>query len=274
MTTTLPLYAAGTIAALAFGMSSAHQQPGSIQEPADDTRRAADALAEPFRVLVFSKTAGFRHASIPDGIACVTNLAEQNGFRAEAIEDAAAFNDDNLARFRVIIFLNTTKDVLNEDQQGAMERFVRAGGGFVGVHAAADTEYDWPWYGQLVGAWFSRHPHIQQADIEVIDRTHHATAHLPAVWTRTDEWYDYRTQPGAIPGFETKVRVLMRMDTDSYDGDEMGDPHPIAWCQLFDGGRSFYTGGGHTSQSYTDPAFTRHLLGGILWAAGREPPKP
>lgn len=246
----LPLLVAGlllTVSAVQAGGSGAGDpEPGAM------------------RVLVFSKTAGYRHDSIPDGIACIAALGRDHGFAVEATENGAAFNDENLARFRVVVFLNTTHDVLNDDQQAAMERYIHAGGGYVGVHAAADTEYDWPWYQKLVGAWFSRHPQIQQADVEVLDRDHPATRHLPARWTRTDEWYDYRTQP------DETVHVLMRLDTATYEGHEMGDPHPIAWCHEFEGGRAFYTGGGHTKESYAEPDFVQHLLGGIMWAAGRE----
>lgn len=231
---------------------------------------ASRALTAPpdLRVLVFTKTAGFRHDSIPDGVACLQRLGEAHGFAVEHTEDGAAFADSTLARFGVVVFLNTTGDVLDDTQQGAMERFIRAGGGYVGVHSAADTEYGWPWYGQLVGAWFSRHPEIQPAEIDVLDRSHPSTAHLPARWARTDEWYDYRTQPGE------GVHILLRLDTATYSGHSMGEPHPIAWCHEFEGGRAFYSGGGHTRESFTEPDFERHLLGGILWAAGAEPGTP
>ncbi|MGR3932888.1 ThuA domain-containing protein [Streptomyces sp. BRA346] len=214
------------------------------------------------RVLVFSKTAAFRHDAIPDGIAAIRELGDRHGFAVDATEDAAAFTRANLARYDAVVFLSTTGDVLDAAQQSAFERYIRAGGGFAGVHAAADTEYDWPFYGGLVGAYFRTHPAIQQATLAVEDRAHPATAHLGAEWQRTDEWYDYRSNP------RDGVRVLATLDETSYDGGGMGEDHPIAWCQDYRGGRAFYTGLGHTKESYADPAFRQHLLGGIRYATG------
>ena len=161
---------------------------------------AFSALAEPFddqrvAVLVFTKTAGFRHDSIPDGIAAIQTLGRENGFAVEATEDAGRFTDEGLAAYRAVIFLNTTGDVLAADQERAFERYIRGGGGFVGIHSAADTEYGWAWYGDLVGAYFDSHPAIQQGEIHVADRVHPATEHLSARWQRRDEWYNYRRNP-------------------------------------------------------------------------------
>ncbi|MBE1491319.1 ThuA domain-containing protein [Plantactinospora soyae] len=213
-------------------------------------------------VLVFSKTAGFRHSSIPNGIAAIRQLGAANGFTVTATEDAGAFTTGNLAQYQAVVWLSTTGDVLNATQQTAFQSYVAAGGGYVGVHAAADTEYDWPWYGGLVGAYFSSHPATQQATIRVEDRTNPSTAHLPATWPRTDEWYDYRTNP------RPNVRVLANLDESSYSGGSMGGDHPITWCQAYGGGRAWYTGLGHTEATYTDSNFTRMLLGGIQIAAG------
>ena len=214
------------------------------------------------RVLVFSKTAAYRHDAIPDGIAAIRELGAQHGFAVDATEDATAFTRANLARYDAVVFLSTTGDVLDTAQQSAFERYIRAGGGYAGVHAAADTEYDWPFYGGLVGAYFRTHPAVQQATIGVEDRAHPATAQLGAAWQRTDEWYDYRDNP------RDGVRVLATLDEASYEGGTMGEDHPIAWCQDYRGGRAFYTGLGHTKESYTDPAFRQHLLGGIRYATG------
>ena len=222
----------------------------------------APAEAAPVtKVLVFSKTAGFRHSSIPNGIAAIQQLGAQNGFTVTATEDAAQFTTANLAQFQAVVFLSTTGDVLNATQQSAFQSYIASGKGYVGVHAAADTEYSWPFYGNLVGAWFSSHPAIQQATIRVEDRSNGMTSHLPADWSRSDEWYNYRTNPRA------NVRVLMRLDETTYSGGSMGD-HPISWCQQYGGGRSFYTGLGHTEASYTESNFTRMLLGAIQWAGG------
>ena len=230
--------------------------------PATDPVPAGPAAAPLSKVLVFSKTAGFRHSSIPTGIAAIQQLGAANGFTVTATEDAAAFTVANLAQYQAVVWLSTTGDVLDANQQGAFESYLAGGGGYVGVHAAADTEYDWPFYGGLVGAWFSSHPAIQQATVRVEDRTNPSTAHLPAAWVRTDEWYNYRTNPRA------NVHVLASLDESSYSGGTMGGDHPITWCQNYGGGRAWYTGLGHTEESYADPNFTRMLLGGIQIAAG------
>lgn len=214
-------------------------------------------------VLVFSKTAAFRHASIEAGVAAIEALGTRYGFSVSDTEDAAAFTDENLARYDVVLFLSTTGDVLDDAQQAAFERFVGAGGGFVGVHAAADTEYDWPWYGRLVGAYFDGHPPVQEATLVVTDASHAATRGLPERWRRTDEWYDYRS-------INPDIRVLIEIDESSYDGAKTGTQHPMSWCHE-PGGRAFYTGGGHTAASWAEPAFLEHLAGGIMWALEREP---
>ncbi|MEV4517844.1 ThuA domain-containing protein [Dactylosporangium sp. NPDC049525] len=216
-----------------------------------------------FDVLVFSKTAGFRHDAIPAGITAIQQLGAANGFTVTATEDAAAFTTANLAQYEAVVFLSTTGDVLNTTQQTAFESYIRGGGGYVGVHAAADTEYDWPFYGDLVGAWFASHPAIQQATMKIEDRTHPATAHLGATWVRTDELYNYRTNPRAT------AHVLATLDETTYSGGTMGADHPFAWCKTIQSGRSFYTGAGHTQESYSDSAFRAHLLGGIRYAGGK-----
>jgi type 1 glutamine amidotransferase len=215
-----------------------------------------------YRILVFVKTAAFRHSSIPSGIAAIQSLGAANGFTVDATADAGAFSTANLARYRAVVWLSTTGDVLDDTQQAAFQSYIRAGGGYAGIHAAADTEYAWPWYGGLVGAYLSGHPAIQQATVRVEDRADPSTAHLAPAWTRTDEWYNYATNPRA------RVRVLTSLDESTYTGGTMGGDHPNTWCQEYDGGRSWYTGMGHPEAAYTDPAFTGLLLGGIRYAAG------
>ncbi|MFD8262868.1 ThuA domain-containing protein [Streptomyces griseoluteus] len=226
------------------------------------TGPAAAKPTETGRVLVFSKTAGFRHDSIPDGIAAVQQLGATDGLTVDTTEDATAFTSRNLRRYEAVVFLSTTGDVLNSAQQRAFEGYIRQGGGYVGVHAAADTEYDWPFYGGLAGSWFDSHPAIQPATVVVEDHAHPSTAALPARWERTDEWYNYRSNP------RERAHVLASLDESSYSGGTMNGDHPIAWCQSYQGGRAFYTGGGHTRESYADPAFRAHLLGGLRWATG------
>ncbi|WP_084774841.1 ThuA domain-containing protein [Nonomuraea candida] len=224
---------------------------------------AAVAADAPYDVLVFSKTAGFRHDSIPAGIQAIRELGAANSFTVTATEDAGAFTTANLAQYEAVVFLSTTGDVLNAGQETAFESYVRGGGGYVGVHAAADTEYAWPFYHQLVGAYFASHPAIQQVNSPTQNRAHPATAHLPQVWTRSDELYNYQTNPRA------SARVLATLDESSYSGGSMGADHPITWCKTIDAGRSFYTGFGHTQSSYAEPAFRAQLLGGIRYAAKR-----
>ncbi|MGW5265731.1 lectin [Microbispora sp. NPDC004025] len=221
---------------------------------------ATHAQAAAFKVLVFSKTAAFRHDSIPAGIQAIRELGAANDFAVDATEDANAFTSGNLAQYKAVVFLSTTGDVLNATQQTAFQSYVDGGGGYVGVHSASDTEYDWPYYGQLMGAWFKDHPAIQQATLKQEDRAHGATAHLGQTWTRTDEWYNYRTNPRA------NVHVLQSLNESSYSGGNMGD-HPITWCHPQASGRSFYTGLGHTQESYSDSNFRTLLLGGIRYAA-------
>jgi cytochrome c len=223
--------------------------------------RAEDAQPR-FSVLVFSKATGFRHDSIPHGIAAIEALGSDHGFAVDSTEDVGRFTDAALARYRVVVFLSTTGDILDDVQKAAFERYIRSGRGFVGVHSATDTEYQWAWYGRLLGAYFASHPEIQSGTIHIEDPAHPSTRDLPAVWQRTDEWYNFRGNPRGA------VHVLATLDEASYSGGKMGSDHPIAWCQAIDGGRSWYTAMGHTSESYAEPSFRLHLLGGIESAAG------
>jgi type 1 glutamine amidotransferase len=222
-----------------------------------------------YRVLVFSKTTGYRHDSIPDGIAAIQKLGRDNGFAVDATEDDTQFTDANLAKYKAVIFLSTTGDpVTTPDEKAAFQRYIEAGGGYLGIHAAADSGYNWAWYGGLVGAYFRDHPPIQQALVRVAGHGTAATRDLPTKWTRTDEWYNFRTNPRGA------VRVLATMDESTYNpvgytGGSMGSDHPMAWCHRYDGGRAVYTAFGHTKASYTETLFLKHLLGAIKMAAGR-----
>jgi cytochrome c len=211
------------------------------------------------RILVFSKTKGYRHESIPDGKLALIDLGKQHEFEVDTTEDASLFTEDNLKKYRAIVFLSTTMDVLDPVQQAEFKRFIEAGGGFVGIHAAADTEYEWHWYGKLLGAYFKSHPKIQEAKITKVKPFGPNT--LPDTWTRTDEWYNYKK-------ISDKINVIYNLEESSYQGGENGSSHPIAWYQEFEGGRSFYTGLGHTKESYKDSLFLDHVLQGIEWAMG------
>ncbi|XVV00511.1 ThuA domain-containing protein [Actinosynnema sp. CA-248983] len=242
----------------AFGAASAVLIAGAVV-----AAPPAAAVDTPYDVLVFSKTAGFRHDSIAVGTQMIRDLGAGNNFTVTATEDSAQFNATNLAKYEAVVFLNTTGDVLNATQQTAFETYIRGGGGYVGVHSAADTEYDWPFYGELVGAYFSSHPAIQQATVRVENRAHPATAHLGSSWVRTDEWYNYRTNP------RSTARVLATLDESTYSGGSMGGDHPHTWCKSVGSGRSFYTGSGHTQSSYSEAGFRSMVLGGLRYASGR-----
>jgi glucose/arabinose dehydrogenase/type 1 glutamine amidotransferase/PKD repeat protein len=221
------------------------------------------AQATSFKALIFSATAGYRHASITNGIQTIQMLAATNNFTVDATEDATRFTDANLAQYQVLIFLSTTGDVLtNAQQQAAFQHYIEAGGGWVGIHAAADTLHNWAWYGGLVGAYFVSHPAIQQATIKVADRVDPSTSMLPKRWVRTDEWYNFDINP------RSSVHVLATIDENTYSGGTMGFDHPIAWSHFYDGGRAWYTESGHTPETYGEPLYQQHILGGILFAAG------
>jgi type 1 glutamine amidotransferase len=214
------------------------------------------------KVLIFSKTAGFHHASIAVGIPAIIKLGQENNFDVDTTTDASKFTTENLKQYAAVIFLSTTGTVLNADQKEAFKKYIEAGGGFVGVHSATDTEYDWPWYGDLVGAYFRNHPSVQQvATLHVVDRKFIATKHLPAEWSRKDEWYNFKY-------IAKGLHVLITIDEKTYTGGNNGDYHPMSWYHEYDGGRAFYTALGHTDESYSEPLFLQHLLGGIQYGIG------
>jgi len=212
-------------------------------------------------MLVFSKTAGFRHESIAEGQTMLTTLGSQNDFEITTSEDATLFTDQGLEPFQVVFFLNTTDDILNGAQQTAMENFIHKGRGFAGVHAAADTEdgLGWTWYQDLIGSTYTGHgPAGTQGTLTVVAGAinHPATQGLPLNWTRNEEWYLFQRDVSSLPG----VQVLLRFSDDN---------RPMAWTREWDGGRSFYTAGGHDPSAFQEPLFQQHVLGGVLWAAHR-----
>ncbi|MGY5014881.1 ThuA domain-containing protein [Streptomyces sp. 900105755] len=209
------------------------------------------------RLLVHTRTTGYRHDSIPDALAA---MREFTGAGIDATEDPAAL-EQPLDGYAAVVFLSTSGEILTPAGRARLAAHVEAGGGFAGVHAAACTEYDWPYYGELLGARFDRHPEYQPGRALVEDHDHPATRHLPAVWDFTDEWYDFRDNPRG------RVRVLLRADETSYEGGGTGDDHPLAWCREQGAGRVFYTGLGHAPEAYRDSRFLAHLYGGVAWAA-------
>ncbi|MRI00969.1 ThuA domain-containing protein [Kriegella sp. EG-1] len=231
------------------------------QEKAVLERINSDELSED-SVLVFYKTEGYKHTSIEKGIETLRTLALSNNFLLEFTDDSALFTSENLLKYNLVIFLNTSGDILNDAQQVVFENFIQSGGNFMGVHSACDTEYNWSWYGKLVGGYFLSHPAVQQATIDVVNNTHKATNHLSATWQLTDEWYDFKD-------INPNINVLLNLDEATYSGGANGENHPISWYQEFDGGRSFYTGIGHNEEVYDLSDFKAHLLGGIEYCLGR-----
>jgi type 1 glutamine amidotransferase len=227
-----------------------------------DSETTQPPAAQKKGILVFAKTAGFRHASIADGLLAIQKLGKENNFSVDTTTNAAYFTADSLKRYAAVAFLSTTGNVLNDEQQTAFENFIKGGGGFAGIHGASNAEANWPWYNKLVGAYFLDHPAPQTAVVVVNDKTHPSTSALPERWERFDEWYNFKN---IMPG----IRVLASLDETTYTGGKHGANHPIAWYHDVDGGRSWYTALGHTKESYYEPLFLQHLLGGIKYAMGR-----
>lgn len=222
-------------------------------------------------VLIFSKSPGWQHESIPAGVEAVTDLVEARGLTPVATDDASVFTDEELQKMAAVVFVNTTGDILNDQQQLAFERYIQAGGGFVGIHSATDTERegDWYWYRRLVGAAFESHPSdpagVQEATLNVVDPDHPATEALPKQFRFTDEWYDFTS-------LSDRRHDLLTVDERSYQGGQHGAYHPIAWYHEFDGGRAFYTGLGHPSETFSHPLFLKHLDGGLDYALAERQP--
>ncbi len=238
---------------------------GAATTKSDSTKNVKPSMEKIDQVLVFTKTAGWRHKSIEKGVETIKELGAQNNFVVTQTEDSLVFNAANLKKYKLVIFLNTTMNILGSNEEKAFEKYIQSGGSFLGIHAACDTEYDWPWYGKLVGGYFNGHPNnpnVREAKIDVKDKNHAATKHLKDTWTRKDEWYNYKD-------INPDTNVLMTLDESSYEGGTNGEHHPIAWYHEFDGGRAFYTGGGHTKEAFDEPDFRKHLLGGIFYCLNR-----
>lgn len=226
----------------------------------------ADFLSfkKPEKVLIFSKTMGYRHKSISDGIAAIQKLGRENNFIADTTENPFKFTSENLKNYQAVIFLSPTGEFFNDDQKAAFKKYIQNGGGFVGIHAASDCLFKWEWYGKMIGAYFTDHPKVQEAVLTLVDTKHPATKSLVSPWKHTDEWYNFRYT-------NQDIKVLIKVDEKSYTGGKNGADHPISWYHKFEGGRVFYTALGHTSESFTsDEYFLKHLLGGIMYALNKK----
>ncbi|GAB3985454.1 hypothetical protein GCM10028807_00740 [Spirosoma daeguense] len=253
---------------IGFGMYVTRQLPW--QKPVFDTLRPADPGAVGDKgVLIFSKTNGFRHKSIEPGLEALKKAGKEKGWDVRTTENGAFFNDDYLSRFKTIVFLSTTGDILTSEQEKAFERFIENGGGYVGIHAASDTEYSWDWYDHMLGTHFRDHPlypeHTPEAEIITDARTHPTTQHLPERWRKKDEWYNFKQ---SVRG-KDRIQVLLTLNEDSYKATfpkKMEGDHPISWINTIGKGRIFYTGMGHTDETFTDKNAMPHIVAGIEWA--------
>jgi uncharacterized protein len=226
--------------------------------------------AQQFKVFLFTKTAGWHHESIHEGVAAIRKLAERNNFQVDWQENTDFVTEKNLEKYQAIIFLNTTADILNDEQQKAVEKFIQSGKGFVGIHSASDTEYGWPWYTKMVGMMFKIHPEQQTAYLRVLDHNFPGMERFPKKLLWTDEWYEFSAAKS------TDLKFLVTVDEKTYNpnakwgdnvGKGMGDFHPISWYHPYDGGRAFYTALGHIPATFSDQTFLDHIYGGIYWAA-------
>jgi type 1 glutamine amidotransferase len=210
-------------------------------------------------ILVFTKTTGFRHDSIPAGVEAVERIAAELGYETEHTEDATIYNPLDLARFSAVVWVSPSGDILGELERAALADFVTGGGGWCGIHAASTAERSWPFFREMVGARFIGHPPgCTPGEIDVVDTSHPSTAHLPKRWSWTDEWYSFDERP-------KDVEVLLEADEDTYEAGDlaMGDPHPIAWHRRLEAGRCFYTALGHDASAYSDEVFLAHITGGL-----------
>lgn len=224
-------------------------------------------------VLIYTRNGpGYVHSNIAASTTALRELAREGQFTVEVSEDPAGFTDANLKRFRVLVFNNTNNEGFTDDEQrAALQRYIRGGGGFVGIHSATGSERQWPWFHAMIGGKFRRHPPLQPFTIRVLDRQHPSTAFLGETWEWEDECY-------FVDHINPAIRVLLAADLttlkdaqrNTYPDRIFGDLFPLAWYQYFEGGRQWYTALGHKAEHYRDPRFRRHLLAGILWAMGEE----
>lgn len=211
-------------------------------------------------ILVFSLTKGYHHASIADGIIAIKKLGIENGFDVDTTTNVNLFTSENLKKYKALVFLSPTgSNLFSDSQKAAFKQYINNGGGFVGIHAASDCNYEWEWYGKMVGGFFESHPKIQDAKLSIIEPKNKIVKGLPQPWPHKDEWYNFKS-------FNPTVKVLIKVDETSYQGGNMKNDHPISWYHKFDGGKVFYTALGHTKECYTDPLFLQHLLAGMKWA--------
>lgn len=231
---------------------------------AENTRRQQSS-GEPFQVLIFTKIehGEYRHSVTPTAVKAIERLGVQEGFHATVTDDSGIFSNESLSRFRAVIFINNTGDILEDVQQEAFQQYLKSGKGVVIIHAGILIGDSWPWFGELVGARFVGHPEVQDADVTLIAPDHRACKGLPSQWRHRDEWYNFEATPRG-------VTPLVLVDETSYEGGTHSAPHPIVWVREYEGTRVFYSAMGHTEESWTDEIFLRHIANGITYAATPE----
>lgn len=250
------LYAAALWAALIIAACGSDSAPASPTNIAPAPQGGINA-----RVLMLTATAGFRHDSIPTAMTTMRSLGAAGGFTVDATENLSSLNVAALAPYDVIMFAMTSGELpLTPDQQSALIGFVQSGRGFIGVHSATDTLYEWPDYGRLVGAYFKEHPWTQRAIVVVEDPSHPSMMRVPSSFTLMEEFYTFRENPRG------RVQVLMRLDAASVGA--AGD-YPLAWAQPFGSGRAYYNALGHFPETWRDDRFQQQMTGAVRWAAGR-----
>lgn len=222
--------------------------------------QSSSAFAKQKKILVFSLTKGFHHASIANGLIALQKMASENNLLMDTTTDVNAFSTPNLKQYQALVFLSPTgTNVFSDTQKAALKAYINNGGGFVGIHAATDFCYEWEWYGKMVGAYFEKHPKIQSAKLNIVQPKHKLMKGLPQPWVHTDEWYNFKN-------VNPDLQVLIKVDETSYNGGTMKNDHPVSWYHHFEGGRVFYTALGHTKECYTDQVFLNHVLSGLKWA--------
>ena len=213
------------------------------------------------RILVFNKTEGYFHESTEAGVEALRQLCRDNNIKIDVTDNGEKFVENNLLKYAAVVFLNTAGDVLDQQQEKSLEQYIHAGGGFVGIHTAIDTEHNWDWYGKLIGAVFESQSDVEKAVVKIEDHHHPATQFIPDSLIRSDEWFNLKE-------ISPDIHVILSMEENSYKDGIIGNFHPVSWYQEFEGGRVFVTAMGHTNESYKEEYFLRHLLGGIKYAIG------